>query len=135
MVVNKFQEVCNRDVPTITEIGFYRLEASEMKVLRKIVGKTKIARIRSQQIREFWGIQPINEWVERRREWDEHVTRMYTERLVKISRDNIPAGRRSPGCPKRRWSDFILHQNRRNRLKKEEEEEEEMRSTCNKNGF
>jgi hypothetical protein len=46
--------------------------------------------------------------VERRREWDEHVTRMYTERLVKISRDNIPAGRRSPGRPKRRWSDLIV---------------------------
>jgi hypothetical protein len=28
----------------------------------------------------------------RRREWEEHVTRMDAERLVKISRDNIPAG-------------------------------------------
>ena len=37
------------------------LEASEKKVLRKIVGKTKIDRIRSQQIRASWGIQPINE--------------------------------------------------------------------------
>ena len=54
----------------------------------------------SQQIREFCGIQAINEWVERRTEWDEHVTRMDAERLVKISRDNIPAGRRSPGRPK-----------------------------------
>ena len=39
----------------------------------------------------------INEWVERRREWDEHVTRMDAPRLVKTSRDNIPTGRRSPG--------------------------------------
>jgi len=38
-----------------------------MKVLRQIVGKTKIDGIRSQQIREPCGIQPINEWVERRR--------------------------------------------------------------------
>ena len=30
------------------------------------------------------------------------------ERLVKISRDNIPVGRRSPGCPKRRWSNLII---------------------------
>ena len=50
----------------------------------------------------------INEWVEIRREWDEHVTRMNSKRLDKISRDNIPAGRRSPGHPKRRWSDLIL---------------------------
>ena len=35
-----------------------------MKILGTIVDKTKIDRIRSQQIREFCGIEPINEWVE-----------------------------------------------------------------------
>ena len=40
------------------------LEANEMKELRKIIGKTKIDRIRSQQIRKSCGIQPINEWKE-----------------------------------------------------------------------
>ena len=80
-----------------------------MKVLRKIVGKTKIDRIRSQQIRESCGIQPINDWVERRREWDEQITRMDADRLVEISRDHILAGRRSPRCSKRRWSDLILN--------------------------
>ena len=60
-----------------------------MKVLREIVGKTKRDTIRSQQMRQPCGIEPINEWMEgRRREWDEHVTRMDAERLVKISRDN-----------------------------------------------
>ena len=65
------------------------LEANEMKVLRKIVNKTKIDIIRSQQIREACSIQPIYEWVERRREQGQHVTKMNAERLVKISRDNI----------------------------------------------
>ena len=46
------------------------LETNEMKVLKKIVRRTKIDRIRSQQIREFCSIQLINEWAERRkREW------------------------------------------------------------------
>ena len=54
-----------------------------------------------QQIRESCGIQPTNEWMERkRREWNEHITNIDAERLVKISWDNIPAGRRSPGHPK-----------------------------------
>jgi hypothetical protein len=79
-----------------------------MKVLSKIVDKTEKDRIRSQQIRESCGIQPINESVEiRRRDWDEHVTRMDDERLVKISRDNIPSGRRFPRRQKRKWSDLI----------------------------
>ena len=66
-----------------------------MKVLRKIVGKTKIDRIRTQQIIESHGIQLINDWMERRkrREWDEHVARMEAEKLPIISKDNIPAGR------------------------------------------
>ena len=83
------------------------LEANEMKVPRKIVGKTKINRKISQQIRESCGVQPIIEWLKKRRGQDEHVTRMDTGRLVKISRDNKPAGRRTPGRPKRRRSDFI----------------------------
>ena len=48
--------------------------------MRKINGKTRMDRIRSQQIRECSGIQPI-EWLERRREWDEHITRMDSERF------------------------------------------------------
>ena len=86
------------------------LKANEMNVglLRKIVSKTKIERIKSKQIIESCGIQPINEWVERIREWEQHVTRMDAERLIRISRDNIPVGSRSPGCPKRRWSNLII---------------------------
>ena len=54
------------------------LEANETKVLRKMIGKTKINRIKSQKIRKYCGFQPINEWMERRRrrrrrKWDEHV--------------------------------------------------------------
>ena len=80
-----------------------------MKVVRKIVGKSKIDRIRSQQISESCGIQPVDEWVERRRrEWDKQVTRIDAGRIVQISRDNILAGRRSPGRPKEGWTNLIL---------------------------
>ena len=69
-------------------------EAIQIKVLRKLVGKTKIVRIRSQQIRESCNIQTINEFVERRRKkWSEHLTKMDAERLIKISSDNIFAGK------------------------------------------
>ena len=61
-------------------------------------------------VKRSCGIQAINEWAERRKsrkEWDEHVTRMDAERLVKISRDNIPAGKRSPGRLRRRWNNLV----------------------------
>jgi hypothetical protein len=95
------------------------LEANVMKIPRKIVGETIMIRITRKQIRDSYGIQPINEWVERRiREWDEYVTRMKAERLVKISRYNISAGRRSPGSSKRRWSDLIPGGTANNKKKK-----------------
>ena len=41
------------------------LEGNEMKILRKIVGKTKIDSIRSQQIRESCGVhQLMSGWKE-----------------------------------------------------------------------
>ena len=68
----------------------------------------KTNRIRNQKIRESCSIQLCNErMVRRRREWEEHVMGMDAERLFKISRDNIPAGRRFPGGPKIKWSDLI----------------------------
>ena len=40
------------------------------------------------------------------RKGDEHIKRMDAEKLAKISRNHIPVGR-SPGRPKRRWSNLI----------------------------
>ena len=80
----------------------------ENSLLEKLLAKKKVERIRTQQIRKSCGIQQVNEWIERsRRKWDEHVTGMDVESLVKISRLNIPAGK-SPGRPERLCSDLIL---------------------------
>ena len=37
----------------------------------------------------------------------QYVIKMNVERVVKISRGNIPVGRSSPGRMKIRWSDLI----------------------------
>ena len=68
-----------------------------MKERRKIIGKTKIDRIISQQTRESCGIQPINVRAERR-DWDEHLIRMNHERLVKISKKDLQAARKEDGA-------------------------------------
>jgi hypothetical protein len=41
---------------------------------------------------------------------------MDAERLVNISWDNVPAGRRTPGHPNIRWSDLIPGSNKQNCL-------------------
>ena len=80
------------------------LETTEMNILRKIVGKTRRDRVRNENIRQQLEIEKIGEWVERRRnEWNAHISRMATDRLVRTARDNIPDGKRSPGRPRKRW--------------------------------
>ena len=56
------------------------LKANEIKILRKIVGKTKTGRIRSQRIRVSFSNYPINEWEERIRE---NMTNLYQERKLR----------------------------------------------------
>lgn len=80
----------------------------EMKTLRKIVGKTRLDKIKNADIRNQCQIQEIGEWVETRRsQWAAHVSRMPEDRMTRIVRDSIPVGKRSPGRPKRRWSDSL----------------------------
>ena len=66
-----------------------------------------INRIRSQQIREFSVIQPRK----RRREWEEDVTRMNAERLVKISRHNIPS--RTSERKMEGLNHWLIHKNKK----------------------
>jgi hypothetical protein len=59
-------------------------QVAEMKVLRKIIGKTRTDRISNENIRQMCNIQNIADWITRRRhEWNEHITRMDPQRLNK----------------------------------------------------
>ncbi|XP_044745133.1 uncharacterized protein LOC123306997 [Coccinella septempunctata] len=82
------------------------LETTEMRVLRRITGKTLRDRERSENIRRECKTENINEWVRGRKvEWNRHIGRMTEDRLVRIARDKSPSGRRSVGRPRKRWSD------------------------------
>ena len=65
----------------------------------------------------------------RRRELDDHVPRMDAERLVKISKDNIPAGITFSGRPKKKNIERVYPRLKRGRISynnnKEGEEEGE----------
>ena len=85
------------------------LETTEMKVLRGIAGKTLLDRETSENIRRTCGIEEdINCWVlKRKKQWNEHISRMKEERIVRIARDKSPTGRRSIGRPRKRWCDNV----------------------------
>jgi hypothetical protein len=79
------------------------MDTMEKKILRRITTKTQAHRIRKKDIRELCRVENICYWVNLvRKEWDEHITRMCDNRVVKIER-----GRRCPGRPRKRWRDYI----------------------------
>ena len=72
-----------------------------MNILRKIVHKTRRDKVRRQL-----NIQAIGDWIDRRTEWNQHVSCMASDRIVHVARDSLPVdGKRSPGRPKKRWRD------------------------------
>ncbi|XP_055390221.1 uncharacterized protein LOC129619146 [Condylostylus longicornis] len=79
---------------------------AEMAILRNINGSTLRDRVRSSDIRKSLEIQDVVRWVrERRRAWNDHISRMDTSRIVKISKEGIPGTNRPPGRPPKRWMD------------------------------
>ncbi|XP_043494653.1 uncharacterized protein LOC122519338 [Polistes fuscatus] len=84
------------------------MEAVEMKIIRRITGKSLWDRQRSEALRRTCQIDNINDWVLGRKiQWNDHITRMTGDRIVKIARDRSPLGKRSPGRPRKRWADDI----------------------------
>ena len=85
-----------------------KIETTEMKIARRTAGKTLTDRERSDNIRQICGVDQINDWVlERNKKWNEHIDRVTEERIVKITRDKLPAGRRNTGRPRKRWRDNL----------------------------
>ncbi|PSN35899.1 hypothetical protein C0J52_18980 [Blattella germanica] len=73
-----------------------------MRVLRRIVGKTKLDRVQNEELRIMCDIQPVDQWTTRRRdEWRAHVERMPHNRLVRSSSE------RRKKKSLERWSDSL----------------------------
>ena len=73
------------------------LKTTKTKVLRGIAGKILLNRETSENIRRTCGIEEdINCWVlKRKKQFNEHISRMEKKRIVRIARDKSPTGRRS----------------------------------------
>jgi hypothetical protein len=73
-----------------------RLEATQMKFLRHLLGITKLDRERNQSVREKLGVQNIVLEIQQyQREWLQHVARMGTGRIPKQALKCRPKGKRS----------------------------------------
>ena len=86
------------------------LETTEMKILRRISGKTLMDRKMNKNMKQMCKTKSINDWVlKRKQEWNQRKNRMGEDRLVRIARDKSPNGRQSTGRPRKRWSNNLDH--------------------------
>lgn len=82
------------------------LGTTEMRILKIIKRNTLRDRIPNMQIRDLYGTQDVIRWItQRRRGWNNHVTRMAEDRMVTKAKDGRPDTRKPPGRPPKQWRD------------------------------
>uniref|UniRef100_A0A8D8R0B7 Endonuclease-reverse transcriptase n=1 Tax=Cacopsylla melanoneura TaxID=428564 RepID=A0A8D8R0B7_9HEMI len=97
-----------------------RIQASEMKFIRSIVGKTRRDRIRNEEIRRSVDVEKLQDKIERSRlKWYGHMQRMNEERIPKNIFNQQIEGRRRRGRPRMRWRDMIERHTEKRRRPKE----------------
>ena len=87
-----------------------KVVATEMKYLRSMCGKTRMDRIRNEDIKNTCGVRKdVSEKVcENMLRWFGHVERMDESRLTKVISTGRVNGVRSRGRPRKCWEDQIL---------------------------
>ena len=82
------------------------IQATEMRVLRRIAGKRRVDRARNVDIREELRQEGVLEKVRRRQvSWREALAEMGPERLVRRVYEAEMEGRRGRGRPRKKWID------------------------------
>jgi hypothetical protein len=75
-----------------------KIQAAEMRFLRRVKGCTRVDRIRNIDIRAELNIYIINNRLEENKEkWKQHIDRMTETRIPKLIKRDI-------GHPKKRWN-------------------------------
>lgn len=74
------------------------VETTEIKMVRRMAGKTLADKERNGNLRRNFNIDNINKWItSRKTAWNRHINRITDDRIVKIARNESPTGHRNPG--------------------------------------
>ena len=94
---------------TLTKRDASRLQASEMKFLRSTIQKTKMDKLKNEEVRKQAGIKTslLDRISTSRLRWYGHVMRMEPARSAKINLERQVDGKRPVGRPRTRWMDMI----------------------------
>ena len=92
----------------MTERMRSRVQASEMRFLRRIEGVTLLDKVSNTNVHKSLGVESLLLRIERSQlRWFGHVSRMPQERLPKQTLFAVPNGKRPVGRPRQRWMNHI----------------------------
>ena len=84
-----------------------RIQALEMRCLRRVEGVTMLDKVRNVHIRSRLGQVAVVSRVENKKtEWLKKMKEMTDDRMVKVYMENVP-GKRPRGRPRKRWADDL----------------------------
>jgi hypothetical protein len=93
---------------TIRKADEERLQAAEMKFMRKTAGFTLWDHKRNERILKNLKVEPIPKFIQNYRgNWMEHIERMDSSRIPNNLLNYRPHGKRSLGRPLKRWSETV----------------------------
>ena len=85
-----------------------KIQAMEMRYLRKVEGVTRLDRVSNEDIRRRLGIEAVLAVADRKKkEWRERIEGMSQERLVRRVFEEDVCGRRPRGRPRKKWIDDL----------------------------
>ena len=88
----------------LTEMEKSRLQATEMRVLRKIAGVTRLDQVRNETVRGRLRLKPVLKRVERRECWKVKAESRKGSVVEKVLKGK-GVGKRPRGRPRKRWRD------------------------------
>ena len=91
---------------TLTSKERQMLTTTEMRCLRKAAGKTRMEKIRNEEIRRRLNMQPAEETANKIRWWS-HIKRMAPTAPQSKALVIQPEGRRPRGRLRNRWEDYV----------------------------
>jgi len=93
---------------TLTNPLKSKIQACEMRCLRKTINATRRDKIKNETVRKRVGTQPVQEFINRRQiKWFGHLIRMKPNETPAMAYNNKYDGYRTRGRPRKRWIDGI----------------------------
>ena len=93
---------------TMTSDDKRKIVTTEMRCLRRIMGVSRLDRIRNEDIRKMVGTTPILKYIKKQQvKWFGHVSRLPTASMPQMAMLHSYSGYKARGRPRKRWTTEI----------------------------